>query len=110
MKKKWHFEKLGRAFDTIKRNTILDVIEDAGGSVDDLRLVRILLAETQLQVKVGKNASDVFETTIGSLQGDSLSGIFYLFHFVSSCRFTSGPFPSQQTKSFLQRVLSPKGI
>ena len=42
MRKEWTFNKMGidmsRAFDTVKRDTLLRVLEDAGCSKDDMRL------------------------------------------------------------------------
>lgn len=77
--KNYSFHKMGigmsSAFDTIKRSTILNLLEDAGCSNDDIRLVRFLLANTVLlKVRVNSVTSAEFETTLGSFQGDSLSG------------------------------------
>ena len=44
MRKKWTFSKMGidmsRAFDTVKTDTIIIVLKDAGCSEDDIRLVQ----------------------------------------------------------------------
>ncbi|XP_078682194.1 uncharacterized protein LOC144916745 [Branchiostoma floridae x Branchiostoma belcheri] len=48
MSKHWDFHKMGidmsRAFDTIKRSKILEVLDQAGCNNDELRLVRLLLS------------------------------------------------------------------
>ena len=62
------------AFDTIKRSTILRLLKDAGCSEDDVRLVRFLLANTKLRVKINSETSAEFESTSGAFQGDCLSG------------------------------------
>ena len=96
MTRKWDFHKMGidmsRAFDTIKRKRILDVLLQAGCNDDELRLVRALLAGTKLRVRVKNELSDSFETTIGSPQGDSLSPVLftcYLAAALSSVRESS---------------------
>ena len=80
-RKHFEYHKMGidmsRAFDTIKRQTIIDLLAKAGCTDDDLRLVRLLLANTMLKVRVGVvggELSAVFESLLGSFQGDSLSG------------------------------------
>lgn len=77
-RKHFEYHKMGidmsRAFDTIKRQTILDLLAKAGCTDDDLRLVRLLLANTMLKVRVEGELSAVFESLLGSFQGDSLSG------------------------------------
>ena len=79
MSKHWDFYKIGidmsRAFDTIKRSKILEVLQEANCSVDELHLVRLLLTDTKLAVRVKKEYSAEFETSIGSPQGDSLSPV-----------------------------------
>ncbi|XP_019625003.1 PREDICTED: uncharacterized protein LOC109470482 [Branchiostoma belcheri] len=48
MSKHWDFHKMGidmsRAFDTVKRSKILEVLDQAGCNNDELRLVRLLLS------------------------------------------------------------------
>ena len=68
---------MSAAFDTIKRSTILNLLADAGCSDDDIRLVRFLLSNTKIRVRVNNTFSVVFETTLGSFQGDSLSGCLF---------------------------------
>ncbi|XP_035689837.1 uncharacterized protein LOC118425125 [Branchiostoma floridae] len=88
MSKHWDFYKMGidmsRAFDTIKRSKILDVLYQAGCNEDELRLVRILLAGTKLNVRVGSTYSADVETTIGSPQGDSLSPVLFTCYLASA--------------------------
>ncbi len=78
MRKNWTFSKMGidmsRAFDTVKRDTIINVLYDAGCSEDDIRLVQYLLSNTFLKVRVNSSLSEEFESLLGAFQGDSLSG------------------------------------
>jgi len=78
MTRKWDFHKMGidmsRAFDTIKRKRILDVLLKAGCNDDELRLVRALLAGTKIRVRVKNELSD---STGSHPQGDSLSPVLF---------------------------------
>ena len=69
MTRKWDFHKMGidmsRAFVTIKRKRILDVPLQTGCNDAELRLVRALLAWTELWVHLKNELSDIFETSIG---------------------------------------------
>ena len=81
MKKHYTFHKMGidmsSAFDTIKRSTIINLIVDAGCTNDDARLVRFLLSNTVLKVRINSVLSAEFISTLGSFQGDSLSGCLF---------------------------------
>ena len=65
------------AFDTIRRSTVLRLLVDAGCTTDEIRLVRILLCNTKLQIRVKCTLSAEFETFLGAFQGDSLSGSLF---------------------------------
>ena len=81
LRKHHDFHKIGidmsSAFDTIKRSTILRLLEDAGCTEDDIRLVRLLLSNTKIRVRVNNATSAEFISTNGAFQGDSLSGILF---------------------------------
>ena len=47
---------MSSAFDTISRETVLNVLEDAGCTSDEIRMVRLLLSNTVLKVKVNNTA------------------------------------------------------
>ena len=68
---------MSSAFDTISRQTVLNLLIDAGCSEDEVRLVRLLLSNTKLHVRVGKSMSTVFISLSGAFQGDSLSGCLF---------------------------------
>ena len=79
--KHFRFHKMGidmsSAFDTIKRSTILSLLTDAGCSEDEVRLVRFLLSNTVIKIRVNSSYSAEFVTTLGAFQGDSLSGCLF---------------------------------
>ena len=72
---------MSSAFDTIKRSTILRLLEDAGCSDDDIRLVRLLLANTKIRVRVNSTLSAEFVSANGAFQGDTLSGTLFTLSF-----------------------------
>ena len=101
MRKRWTFCKMGidisRAFDAVKRSTIIDLLYDAGCCSDDVRLVQYLLSITRLKIKVNKSLSEEFESLLGAFQGDSLSGKIFtlvLAAALNHLRAVSGrPYP-----------------
>ena len=94
-RKKWDYHRMGidmsSAFDTIRRITILDLLKEAGCDEDDIRLVRFLLSNTKLRVRVNGHLSAEFESLLGAFQGDCLSGCLFtlvLAGALNELRFT----------------------
>ena len=70
---------MSRAFDTISRQRLLDILlNDVGLAEDEMRICQSLLANTNLKVKIQEFLSDPFETTVGTPQGDGLSPILFV--------------------------------
>ena len=78
MKKSFEWSKvsidMSAAFNTIRRRTTINLLEVAGCSRDDLRLVQYLMANTTLIVRVNSTDSQAFGYNIGVSQGDSAAG------------------------------------
>ena len=53
---------------------------------DEIRMVRYLLSNTTLQIKIKGVESKPFKSNIGSSQGDGLSGKLYTIYFEASLR------------------------
>ena len=68
---------MSRAFDTIKRTTILKLLKLCGCTDDEVRVVRLLLSNTKLRVKVNVALSEEFQSLLGAFQGDCLSGCLF---------------------------------
>ena len=75
------------AFDTIDRTKLVQLIEEIADP-DTARLVRILLSDTTLQVKLANYQMDtiLFISNIGSPQGDSVSGPLFILYFEYALR------------------------
>ena len=70
---------MSRAFDTIRRDKLMHILETF---LDDseLRMIRLLLADTTLESQLVKGRCAAFNTTIGTPQGDSLSPVLFIVH------------------------------
>lgn len=69
-----------RVFDTIKRKVILNLLNDAWCSNDDIILVAFLMSNTKLRIKLSLTKSELFQISLGSGQWYSLSGkLFELY-------------------------------
>ena len=53
---------------------------------DELRMIRVLLADTHLQVRLGTGQPESFATTIGTPQGDSLSPVLFVVYLEAALR------------------------
>ena len=53
---------ISRAFDTFKRDTMINLLRDASCSNDDIKLVQYLLSNTKLKVRVNCPLSEMFES------------------------------------------------
>jgi len=88
-KRKWAIELLGidmsKAFDTIRRDKLLEVLETFLDN-DEVRMIRVLLSNTHMSVRVGKESSGKFHTTIGTPQGDSLSPVLFIIYLEAALR------------------------
>ncbi|KAK4308135.1 hypothetical protein Pmani_020165 [Petrolisthes manimaculis] len=74
---------MSKAFDTVKRNTL---IEDLTNILDpaELHLIKILVEDVRLKVRVGKETSDYFTTKMGVPQGDCLSPILFTLYLAKA--------------------------
>ena len=71
---------MSAAFDTIDRATLLNILETIIEQ-DELRLVRFLLSNTCLNIRIGGTKKEKkFTSNIGTPQGDSLSPILFVVY------------------------------
>ena len=65
---------MNSALDTLKREPLMEVMETI---LNELRICRVLLSNTSFCIKLGKHERENVKTSIGSQQGDGISGIFF---------------------------------
>ena len=53
---------------------------------DELQMVKFLLRDTKLQIKMSDTEPTTFNANIGSPQGDGLSGVLFHIYFENSLR------------------------
>ena len=76
---------MSAAFDTINRQELLDMLASVIGE-DELRMIRVLLSETTLEVKISDSIPEPFESNVGSPQGDAISGPLFTVYFEAALR------------------------
>ena len=71
---------MSSTFGTIQRDQLIDIAKEILNE-DEIRILRVLLAETTLKVRVVNVQTTTFESKIGSPQGDSISGPLFTIYF-----------------------------
>ena len=71
---------MSSAFDTIHRDKIIEI----GSKIfdeDEVRILRVLLSDTTLEIKIKGAQTTLFKSNIGSPQGDGISGSIFTMYF-----------------------------
>ncbi|XP_029654603.1 uncharacterized protein LOC115228070 [Octopus sinensis] len=76
---------MSKAFDSINRSKLLIVLKNIIDE-DSLRMIHMLLSETQLFVRIGPKESRLFPTNFGTPQGDTLSPILFIVYLEAALR------------------------
>ena len=85
---------LSKAFDCLDREELLRIFEvEVGATQDEMRILRVLLANTSLRVRISKETGASFTTTIGTPQGDALSPLLFLIYLEFITRTFDQRFP-----------------
>ena len=71
---------MSSAFDTIQRGQLIDIAKEILNK-DEIRILRVVLAETTLKVKVENAKATPFESNIGWPQGESINGPLVTIYF-----------------------------
>ncbi|KAJ4436467.1 hypothetical protein ANN_16498, partial [Periplaneta americana] len=93
MEKKWEYKgtvhqlfiDFKKAYDSIKREVLYDILIEFGIPKKLVRLIKMCLSETYRRVRIGQFLSDAFPIHCGLKQGDALSPL--LFNFALEQRF-----------------------
>ena len=76
---------MSAAFDTIRRVRLMTIVSSFLPE-DEVRMIRYLLSNTTLTIKMKGAKSETFKSNIGSSQGDGLSGKLYTVYFEASLK------------------------
>ena len=76
---------MSAAFDTIIRVRMIAILSTFLDE-DEVRMIRYLLSNTTLKIKIDGANTTPFRSNIGSAQGDGLSGKLYTIYFEASLR------------------------
>eukprot|EP01034_Spumella_vulgaris_P021843 gene21843-27914_t len=78
---------LSKAFDTVPRDKLKEVLKESGIAGDDeLRMLDKLLDDIRLRVRVSGKYGEEFKTTNGIPQGDSLSPLLFIIYLEAALR------------------------
>ena len=77
---------MSSAFDTIDRQTLLDILREIVEE-DELRIIRFLLSDTIINTRInGATKEKPFESNIGSPQGDSRSPVLFTIYLENALK------------------------
>lgn len=76
---------MSKAFDSIRRDKLMTVLATFLGS-DELRMIQVLLSNTNFTVRLGQQSSSIYSTNIGTPQGDSLSPVLFIVYLEAALR------------------------
>ena len=85
---------LSRAFDTIRRDKLLDTLQTFFGE-SEMRMIRLLLADTSLEPRLSTGDCHAFATSIGTPQGDSLSPVLFTVYLEAALRDLRSRLPTR---------------
>ena len=85
---------LSRAFDTIRRDKLIDTLKTFIGE-SELRMIRLLLADTSLEPRLSTGDCHAFATSIGAPQGDSLSPVLFTVYLEVALRDLRSRLPTR---------------
>lgn len=78
---------LSHAFDTVDRQKLMETLEeDTNLNEDDCRLVRYLLSDVTLSVRVSQTSSSPFLSNAGVPEGDGLSPFLFIYYLDKALR------------------------
>ena len=95
---------MSSAFDTIKREKLLEILSSFLNS-DEIRMIRLLLSNTTLKIKLNNVNTEPFESNIGSPQGDALSGTLFNIYFEHALSNVRSFFNVDETLTYPQEAI-----
>ena len=78
---------MSKDFDTVRRSDLFTILEDIL-EADELHMMKILLEDVILRVKIGKKTGEAIKTNIGIPQGGYLSLILFILYLAQALKLT----------------------
>ena len=88
---------MSKAFDTIQKGTLFEDLKEIL-TIDELDLIHLLLNYVQLAVKLENKIGKLFESRIGSPQGDAASALFLIINLAVSLKIAEKNAKGQKTR------------
>ena len=77
--------EVSKAFDTVRRNELFKILKEVLDD-DDLHMMKVLVENVKLKVKIGNEIGNDIHTNIGIPQGDCLSAIFFIVYLAEALK------------------------
>lgn len=74
---------MSKAFDTVERAKLFEILKNILDD-DELHLMKILIKDVQLQVRIGHTIGENIQTNIGVPQGDCLSPVLFTLYLAAA--------------------------
>ena len=78
---------MSKAFDTVRRNELFKILKEILDK-DELHMMKILVEDVKLRIRIGKSVSEEVKTNIGVPQGDCLSPILFIIYLAEALKPT----------------------
>eukprot|EP00794_Sanderia_malayensis_P008267 gene8266-biopygen6685 len=78
---------MSKGFDTVRRKDLFDILKEILDD-DELHMIKILVEDVKLTVRVGNSLGEKIITNIGVPQGDCLSPILFIIHLAAALKPT----------------------
>ena len=74
---------MSKAFDTVERAKLFKILKNILDE-DELHIMKVLIKDVQLQVRIGRTTGSSIHTNIGVPQGDCLSPVLFTLYLAAA--------------------------
>ena len=98
---------MSKAFDTVKRRNLVEILREFLPP-DELHMMKILIEDVRLRIRIRNEISEPFITNIGVPQGDCLSPIFFIIYLAEALQDTRELFLQQHLEdhTYCQQIIT----